>query len=185
MNKTLTARLFAACAFSTNSQAQPADPTLEWATRLVTLQQGPELDGLVEQIAASATRDLASNWEPRLEAVPKAKQVKTAEDVNAELSKFANDAAKVIAGKVAQANKDALVPAYMERFTLDELKQLTAFFESPAVKKYKATSPELVNAFVKKLVESSKPEIQARAKQFDETAGKIIGPAPVAKPAKK
>jgi hypothetical protein len=185
MNKTLTALLLAACAFSTASHAQPVDPKLEWATRLVALQQGPELDALVEQIAASAARDLASNWEPRLETVPKAKQTKTADDVNAELSKFANDAAKVIGSKVTQANKEALVPAYMERFTLDELKQLTAFFESPAVKKYKAISPELVNVFVKKLVESSKPEIQARAKQFDEAAGKIIGPAPAAKPAKK
>lgn len=185
MNKTLIILLLATSAFSTASQAQPADPKLEWATRIVASQQGPELDSLVEQIAASAARDLASNWEPRLETVPKAKQAKTAEDVNAELSKFAGDAAKVIAGKVSQANKEALVPAYMERFTLDELKQLAAFFESPAVKKYKASSPELVNVFVKKLVDSSKPEIQARAKQFDEAAGKIIGPAPAAKPAKK
>ena len=185
MKKILTAVVMAACALTATSHAQTADPKLEWATRLVALQQGPDLDSLVEQLAGSATQDLIGGWESRLESVPKAKQAKATEDLNAELAKFATDANKIIAGKVAQANKEALVPAYMERFTLDELKQLTAFFESPAVKKYKATTPELVNVFVKKLVETSKTDIQARAKQFNETAEKIVGPAPAAKPAKK
>ena len=184
MKKLLTTLLIAGCAFSAASQAQTADPKLEWATRLVALQQGPDLDSLVEQLAGSATQDLIAGWESRLEtSVPPAKQAKATEDLNAELAKFAADANKIIGSKVSQANRDALVPAYMDRFTLDELKQLTAFFESPAVKKYKATTPDLVNVFVKKLVESSRTEIQARAKQFNETATKIVGAAPAAKPA--
>ncbi|MDO9259149.1 MAG: DUF2059 domain-containing protein [Pseudomonadota bacterium] len=184
MNKLLTALLIAGCAFSAASQAQTTDPKLEWATRLVALQQGPDLDSLVEQLAGSATQDLISGWESRLEtSVPQAKQAKATEDLNAELAKFAADANKIIGSKVSQANKDALVPAYMDRFTLEELKQLTAFFDSPAVKKYKATTPDLVNVFVKQLVESSRTEIQARAKQFNETATKIVGAAPAAKPA--
>jgi len=184
MKKLLTTLLIAGCAFSAASQAQTADPKLEWATRLVALQQGPDLDSLVEQLAGSATQDLIAGWESRLETtVPPAKQAKATEDLNAELAKFAADANKIIGSKVSQANRDALVPAYMDRFTLDELKQLTAFFESPAVKKYKATTPDLVNVFVKKLVESSRTEIQARAKQFNETATKIVGTAPAAKPA--
>lgn len=183
MNRTLTALLLAACIFSTGVQAQPADPKLEWATRLVALQQGPDLDSLVDQLATSASQDVISSWEPRLEIItPAAKQAKVAEEINAEIVKFAADANKIIASKVAKVSREALVPAYMERFTLDELKQLTAFFESPAVKKYKATTPALVNVFVQKLVESSRTEIQARAKQFDEVAGKIAGPLPAAKP---
>ncbi|MDP1742090.1 MAG: DUF2059 domain-containing protein [Polaromonas sp.] len=183
MNKTLTTLLLAACTFSSGLQAQPADPKLEWATRLVALQQGPDLDSLVEQLATSASQDLIGSWEPRLEIItPAAKQAKVAEEINAEIIKFATDANKIIASKVAQVSRDALVPAYMDRFTLDELKQLTAFFESPAVKKYKATTPALVNVFVQKLIESSRGEIQTRAKQFDEVAGKIAGPLPAAKP---
>ncbi|MDO8374151.1 MAG: DUF2059 domain-containing protein, partial [Polaromonas sp.] len=132
MNKLLTALLIAGCAFSAASQAQTTDPKLEWATRLVALQQGPDLDSLVEQLAGSATQDLISGWESRLEtSVPQAKQAKATEDLNAELAKFAADANKIIGSKVSQANKDALVPAYMDRFTLEELKQLTAFFDSP------------------------------------------------------
>ena len=184
MKKILTAVVLAACTFAITSHAQPADPKLEWATRLVALQQGPDLDSLVEQLAGSATQDLISGWESRLEtSVPPARQAKATEELNAELAKFAADANKIIGSKVSQANKDALVPAYMDRFTLEELKQLTAFFDSPAVKKYKATTPDLVNVFVKQLVESSRTEVLARAKQFNETATKIVGAAPAAKPA--
>jgi hypothetical protein len=183
MNTALTALVFAACTFSSGIQAQSADPKFEWATRLVALQQGPDLDSLVDQLATSASQDVISSWEPRLELItPQAKQAKAAEQINAEIVKFASDANKIIASKVAQVSRDALVPAYMERFTLDELKQLTAFFESPAVKKYTAATPALVSVFVQKLVETSRTEIQARAKQFDEAAGKIAGPLPAAKP---
>ena len=182
MNKALTALFLAACTFSSGIQAQSPDPKLEWATRLVALQQGSDLDSLVDQLATSASQDVISSWEPRLELItPQAKQAKVAEQINAEIVKFAGDANRIIASKVAQVSRDALVPAYMERFTLDELKQLTAFFESPAVKKYKAETPALVSLFVKKLVETSRTEIQARAKQFDDAAGKIAGPLPAAK----
>ena len=182
MNKALTALFLAACTFSSGIQAQPADPKLEWATRLVALQQGPDLDSLVDQLATSASQDVISSWEPRLVLItPQSKQAKAAEEINAEIIKFAADANKIIASKVAQVSREALVPAYMERFTLDELKQLTAFFESPAVKKYKAATPALVNVFVQKLVETSRGDIQTRAKPFDEVAGKIAGPLPPTK----
>lgn len=183
MNKALTALILAACTFSSSIQAQSANPKLEWATRLVALQQGPDLDNLVDQLATGATQDMITSWEPRLEIItPAAKQAEVAEEINAEIVKFAADANKIIAGKVTQVSLEALVPAYMERFSLDELKQLTAFFESPAVKKYKTATPALVNVFVQKLVETSRLEIQTRAKQFDEVAGKIVGPLPAPKP---
>lgn len=198
MKKILTALLIAGCAFSATSQAQTADPKLEWATKVVALQQGADLDNLVAQLVNTAAQDMIAGWSPRLSAsVPKAKQAKAAEEMNAELAKFAADAKKIISGKVSQVSSEALVPAYMERFSLDELKQLATFFDSPVVKKYKATTPDLVDIFVKKLVATTQADIQARAKQFDEAAAKIVGSAPApaapagksaapaAKPAKK
>lgn len=185
MKKTLTALLVAACAFSSSGQAQTADPKLEWATKVVALQQGDDLNSLVGQLVGSAAQDLASSWAPRFDAsVPKARQAKATEEFNAELTRFAADANKTISTKVAQASTEALVPAYMERFSLEELKQLAAFFESPIVKKYKAATPELADVFVKKLVVLTQADIQARAKQFDAAAAKIVGPAPAAAPAK-
>lgn len=191
MKKLLTALLVAGCVFSASSQAQTADPKLEWATKVVALQQ-TDLDGLVAQLVGTAAQDLVAGWSPQFDAsVPKARQAKATEEFNAELSKFATDTNKIITGKVGQVNSEALVPAYMERFSLEELKQLAAFFDSPVIKKYKLATPELVDVFLKKLVASTQPEVQARAKQFDTAASKIVGPAPArpatpaAKPQKK
>jgi hypothetical protein len=53
------------------------DPKTELAKKVVALQQGPELDRLVGQLAGSTAQDLIIKWGPQLEAnVPKAKQKK-------------------------------------------------------------------------------------------------------------
>jgi len=190
MKKLMTALLVAGCAFSATGQTQTTDPKLEWATKVVALQQA-DLDALVGQLVGTAAQDLVAGWAPRFDAaVPKARQAKATEEFNAELSKFATDTNKIITAKVGQANSEALVPAYMERFSLDELKQLAAFFESPVIKKYKLATPELVDVFVKKLVAGTQSDVQARAKLFDAAVVKIVGvapapAAPAAKPQKK
>jgi hypothetical protein len=166
---------------ATALHAQTTDPKTEWATKVVALQQGPELDRLVSQLSASTTQELIANWGPRLDAnVPKAKQQKASEDLNAELKKYAEDTNKLIGKQVNKVSTDVLVPAYAERFTLDELKQIAAFFESPTIKKYQTNAPELGNVFIQKLIDASRTDVLARAKQFDEVALKIGGTAPAA-----
>lgn len=191
MNHRLTAAAFAgalslaAFFFSGPTHAQGADSKQEWAAKVVALQQGPELDRLVEQLAASTTQDLLQNWGPKVQALPAAKQEQVKDQLNAELKKYTDDVAGVIGGKVAAASREALVPAYAERFTLEELKQIAAFFESPAIKKYQSSAPELGNVFIQKLVESTRTDVAARAKTFNDAATKIIGSAPRSAPADK
>lgn len=184
MKKFLTGLAFASFALCSVAQTQTADPKLEWATKVVTLQQGPELDRLVAQLSDSAIQEVLQNWGPKLQTnVPKARQLQATDELNAELKKYFDDVSKVISGKAGKVSSDALIPAYMERFTLDELKQLAAFFESPAIKKYQAAAPELGNFFVKQLVEATRTDVTARVRQFDEAAAKIVGTAPASKAA--
>lgn len=186
MNKLILALALAGTLSATAVHAQATDPKLEWATKVVALQQGPELDRLVTQLAGSTTQELIANWGPRLEAgVAKARQQKASEDLNAELKKYSDDAVQIIGKQVSKVSTDVLVPAYAERFTLEELKQLAAFFESPAVKKYQASAPELGNTFIQKLIEASRPDVVARVRQFDDAALKIVGPGPAAPGAAK
>lgn len=190
MKKLITTLAMACLACAGTVQAQTPASKTELATKVVTLQQGPELDRLVTQLAGSAAQDLIAKWGPQLEAnVPKAKQQKASEDLNAELNKYADDTKQLISKRVSKVSADVLVPAYAERFTLEELQQIAAFFESPAIKKYQASAPELGNLFVQKLVEATRPDVVARAKKFDDAALKIVGSAPAAagtgKPAKK
>jgi hypothetical protein len=163
--------------------AQAADPKQALAAKVVALQQGPELQRLIGQLADGTANDLLQNWAPKLQAnVPEAKRKEVGDALNIELKKYFDDAAVIIGGKITQASNDALVPAYMANFNADELQQLATFFESPVVKKYQAAAPELGNSFIQRLVEITRNDISARAAQFDVVAAKLIG-TPAAKPA--
>ena len=181
MKKLLTSLAIFALALSGAAQAQTADPKLEWATKAVALQQGPELERLVSQLAESSSQDIVQSWGAKLRTdVPKEKVEQTAQSLNAELKKYNDDVTKIISSKVNKASADSLIPVYMARFSLDELKQLVAFFESPAVKKYQAAAPELGNVFVNQLIMETRSDVNARAKQFDDAATKIVGTTPKA-----
>ena len=167
----------------TTAMAQTTNSKTDLAAKVVTLQQGPELDRLVIQLAGSTTQQLIANWGPKLETnVPKARQEKASEELNAELKKYADDTVQLITKQVKKVSADVLVPAYAERFTQEELQQIAAFFESPVIKKYQAAAPELGNAFVQKLVEASRADVLVRARQFDDAALKIVGNSPSASP---
>ena len=189
MKKLITALAFASLACTTVIHAQAAETKTELATKIVKLQQGPELERLVSQLAGSTTQELIANWGPRLEAnVPKAKQQKASEALNVELKKYSEDTQQLISKQVSKVSTDVLVPAYTERFTQEELQQIAAFFESPAIKKYQAAAPELGNMFIQKLIDASRADVLARAKKFDDAAVKIVGGTPAPKagsPAKK
>jgi hypothetical protein len=176
MKKIFTALAVAGLALTATAQVQTADSKLEWATRAIALQQGPELDRLIGQLAESSSQDVVQSWGTRLRAnVPEAQLEKAAESLNVELKKYNDDVSKIIKTKVNKVSADSLIPAYMERFSIDELKQLVAFFDSSTVKKYQAATPALGNIFVNQLILETRSEVAARAKQFDESATKIVG----------
>lgn len=176
MKKLLTVLAISGLALCNVTQALAQNSKQEWAAKVVALQQGPELDRLIGQLADSATEEVLQNWGPKLQSdVPPAKQQQVKDEMNAELKKCFDDITRAIKNKVISASGDVLVPAYMDRFTIDELKQIAAFFESPAIKKYQEATPELGSLFVKQLVEATRPDVMARVKQFDESAAKIIG----------
>ena len=181
MKNLLTALAITSFTLCTTSYAQTADPKFEWAAKVAT-QQGPELQRLVRQLAESSAQDVLQVWSPKLQSnVPPEKLQQATAQLNTELKLYFDDVTKVINGKVEKVSTDALVPAYMDKFTLDELKQLAAFFDSPAIKKYQLAAPELGNLFIKQLIEASRADVLARGKQFDETALTIVGTTPARK----
>lgn len=181
MKKILCVLILTGLAVSGVAQAQTVDPKLEWATKAVALQQGPELERLVNQLADSASQEILQAWGPKLQSnVPKEKMEVARKSLNTELVSYFDDVSKLISAKTGKVSTEALIPAYMQRFSLEELKQLVAFFESPAVKKYQLAAPELGNAFVQQLVEATRADVAARSKRFDDAAIKIVGDAPAA-----
>ena len=203
MKHLITACALAALSLVAQAQSVPApeapllptNPKLEWAIKVVALQQGPDMDRLVTQLVSSTTRDMVGNWEPRLTQVAKDRLPAATSELNAQLQKYADEVGTIIRAKVPQVGTEALVPMYMERFSMNELEQIATFLQAPAIRKYQSIAPELGAAFTRQLIEASRTEVIARAQQFDTAASNIVGLAPAAataaptpaptKPAKK
>jgi uncharacterized protein len=190
----ITTKIIAACAIfywaSGTIYAQTTDAKRQLAARAIAAQDGPEMNAMLGQLAGSATRQVASSWNERIGSLPAAKQQSAATAIDAELKKFNDDALKLITAQAAKVRSDALLSAYTERFTEDELKQLVDLMEAPVFKKYQTVASQLGNVFIKAIVDGTRDGVIERSKQFDAAANKIVGSASPAQaspstPAKK
>ncbi|MEO8249210.1 MAG: DUF2059 domain-containing protein [Burkholderiales bacterium] len=146
----------------------------ELASKLVT-QQTADLDQLSAQLTNNAVTPMLAKWAPRLQTeVSEARRKEVADKLNEELNKLREDTYAIIKGKIGKASSEALTPLYLDKFSEDELKQLTVIFDSPVFKKLQAAAPELQNALIQKVVEASRSEVQARTAAFDASATKLI-----------
>lgn len=147
----------------------------ELATRIVNLQKGQDMNALIVQLAGSANKVVVDTWLPRLETLPAGRQKAVADQLDAELKKFNDDNVRLIRSRNERISQEVLVPAYSERFTTEELKQLLAFLESPVIKKYYAASPQFANLLAQKLVDATRADVETRIKAFDARAARIVG----------
>lgn len=168
----LCAAVLTPTAYAQNKQEQKK----ELATRIVNLQkQSQDMDALIAQLAGIAKSAIVEAWLPRLEKMPAARQKVAIDQLDVELKKFNDDVVRLIKTRNERISLDVLVPAYSERFTADELKQLVAFLESPVIKKYYSASPHMANLLAQKLDAATSSDVQARAKEFDTRAARIVG----------
>jgi hypothetical protein len=164
-----------AMAQSTPQATPAASAKLELAAKLVALQRGPDMERMVFQLTSSAVQPVIAKWAPELESMPKAKIEKAREQLNAELKTLGDTTRKLIDTQMAKSADSALLPAYLERFSEEEMKQLLAMFESPIYKKYQSLAPELGNLWVKDVVDNTRSAVEDSAKAFDVVAAKIVG----------
>jgi uncharacterized protein len=166
--------------------AQTTDTKRALAVRAVATQEGPEMDRMLTQLAGSASRGVIVNWNERLSSLPEAKRQSVGPALDAELKKFDDDALKLVNSEAAKVRSGALLAAYIERFSEEELKQLVALMEAPVFKKYQTISPELGNVYVKAIVDGTRGAVETRSKAFDAAASKITGiPVTASAPAAK
>lgn len=171
------------CAIAQNTPQATAPVATEGqrqlASKLVDLQRGPDMERMVFQLTAEAVQPLISKWGPKLETMPKAKQEKAREQLNAELKTLGDNTRKLIEAQMNKSADSALLPAYIERFSESEMKELLAAFESPAFKKYQKLTAELGDIWVKSVVQNTMSTVKENGKAFDTAAEKIIDDKPV------
>ena len=156
------------------------------ATKLAQIQLKADSAALAEQLTATAVQPVLANWSQRLdETVPPAKQKEVRDKLDVELKKYADSTQKVVEAQTAKAAEAALVPIFMEKLSEEELKQIVAYMESPASAKFQALGPDATNAWAKRIVDATKPQVENGAKNFEAAANRIVTSNGGSSPAKK
>ena len=175
-----TVLFVALCAVSTGASAQDAKKAM--ATKLAQMQAKSDGAALANQLTADAVQLPLSAWSQRLdESVPPARQKDVRDKLDVELKKFADNTHKAIEAQVSKAAETALVPLFMDKLSEDEMKTIIAYMESPAAVKFQSLSADAGNAWAQKVIDATRPTVEANVKSFDATASKIVG-VPAAAP---
>ncbi|MFD1712291.1 DUF2059 domain-containing protein [Ottowia flava] len=139
------------------------------------MQQKADGEAMIEQLTGTAVQPLLAGWSQRLdETVPPARQKEVRDKLDVELKKFADSTHKAVEAQTAKAAEAALVPIFMEKLTEDELKTIVAYMESPVSAKFQALGPDATNAWAKRIIDATKPQVESGAKTFEAAANRIV-----------
>ena len=146
----------------------------ELVAKVVQLQQGG-VDALARQLAGQTAGNMLQLAGQAMAQVPADKRDAVGKDVQAEVKKFHDDIEPMLRDKAAKLAPATLGPVLDEKFSEDELKQVIAWLESPAAKKYQQVSPELEAALAQKLVADTRPLIEPKLKALQQSLQKKLG----------
>ena len=145
------------------------------ANKLVQLQLKTDGPAITDQLTNSAVQPIVAGWSQRLdETVPPARQKEVRDKLDVELKKFADSTHKSIEAQVGKAPEAAMVPIFMEKLSEEEMKTIIAYMESPASAKLQALGADATDAWAKRIIDSTRSQVEASAKTFESAADRIV-----------
>ncbi len=173
------------------AQAQTAAKK-ELINKLLVLQQ-PAIDAAARNITDQQPMQMAAAAQKMIvQNVAEDKRVATAQAVDVELKKYVDAAGPIIQASANKLAQSTLTPALDEKFTEEELRTLVTILESPVLKKFQTTLPEMTDKLLEKIIADARPAVDpalnkaaANVRQILANASGGAKAAPAAKPAKK
>jgi hypothetical protein len=171
----------AVSAHGQTAASAPASPAKkELAAKLVVLQQS-NMEQLSRNLAEQPARQLLSAAEPILRnQVPADKREAVAKQLQEDARKYVDEVTPIVRKRALELAKTQMQPAFEEKYSEEELRQLVKFFESPVFKKLQQTQPQMDQALGRALVDSVKDTIEPKARALQATMAKTLGVEPPA-----
>jgi hypothetical protein len=158
-----------------NTTAPSSPAKKELVARIVRSTQGA-IEGMARGLAERPALEIMNGaMQVIATRVPKDKQEQAAKDVQAEAQKYADEAVPIVQKRAVAIAPSAMGAVLEAKFSEDELKQVAAALENPAVIKYQQSLPELQQALGEKLIADTRPQIEPKVKALDEAVGKRLG----------
>lgn len=172
-----------ALAAASASLPATAQSKKELVHKLLQLQQ-PGIEAIARNVAQRPAIALMQDAAQVLQSrVPAEKRQEVGKAIESDLKQYAEEVVPAVQKRAVALAPATLAPVLEEKFTEDELKQVIAWLESPVSKKYQQAVPELENTLARTLLTDTRPTVEPKLKQLQQTIRKRLGMPPLPAPA--
>ena len=163
---------------STPAQSTPAKKAL--VARILKIQQ-PGIESLSRAMAERPAQNLMESASSVLpERVAADKREAVSKDIQADVKKYMDEAVPLVTSRAVKLAPTTIGPFLEEKFTEDELKQVAAFLESPAIAKYQKLSTDMQKVLLEKLLAETRGAIDPKVAALEQSLARRLGLAPPA-----
>lgn len=166
----------AAAAMSLCVAGASAQTKAELAARIVKLQQ-PDIDSMARGIAGDTAQRVLQAAGQALQNVPPEKREALGKQIQADVKTFYDDISVNLRDSASRQAPTTIGPMLEERLSEDELKQVAAWLESSAAKKFLQMGGDMQSQMSRKLVEDTRASIEPKMKALEQTLQKRFSAA--------
>ena len=176
LKKSLLILLMAGAGCIAHAQAPASSPAKkDLVARILKVQQ-PGIEVLARRLAEEPAMQLLAAAEQALpQRVAKDKQQAVAKEIEADARKYMDETYPLVRDRAIKLAPSTLGALLEEKFTEDELKQVLAFLESPAVNKFQQLSQEMQKSLAEKLVAETQQQVEPKVRSLEQSIGKRLG----------
>jgi len=165
-----------------HAQSTPAKKAL--VARILKVQQ-PGIEGMSRSMAERPAVALMDRAGVVLsERVAADKRDAVAKEIQADVKKYLDEAVPLVSNRAVKLAPTTIGALLEERFTEDELKQVTAFLESPVFNKYQQLTGDMQKVLAEKLLADTRSVIDPKVVALEQSVTKRLGIVAPAAPAK-
>ena len=175
-----TAAAWAALALCLTASGAQAQSKKELVQRVLVAQQS-ELEivsrGIVERPAAQMMQEAGLAIQRQ---VPPEKREATGKAIEVEVKKYIDESYPLVRERAIRLAPSTIGAVLEEKMSEDELKQLVAWLESSANKKFQSLGPDMRNSFIQKVLADARPVVDPKVQALDARIRVVLGLPPAA-----
>lgn len=159
------------------AQATPVSPAKkELVAKVLELQQSG-IDGMARSMLEQPAMQVMQQVNAILaQRVPADKRDALAREIEGDLRKYVNESLPLMRERAAKLAPTTIGAVLEDKLSEDELKQIVAMLESPAVRKYQSLQGDMQRSFAEKLVAETRPTVQPRVQAMQQSIAKRLAP---------
>ncbi len=170
--KLLLVSVIALSAMTVQAQSTPAKKAL--VARILKIQQ-PGIEGLSRAMAERPAIALMDRAGIALaERVTADKRDAVGKEIQADVKKYLDEAVPLVTGRAVKLAPSTVGPFLEEKFTDEELKQVAAFLESPAVNKFQQLSGDMQKVLLEKVLADTRVSIEPKVAALEQAIAKRL-----------